>query len=85
MIEIFEPKNAMEAEIFAIEELIADTQYCIQSIMVEKNVTLSELAQRLGCSLANVTQMLSEDSNLTLESVARIFHALDDKCSIDRG
>ena len=79
---MFGPKNAKEAEVFAIEELIAETQYCIQSVMKEKGVRRSELAKRLGCSAANVTRMLSEDSNLTLESIARVLHAVDDKCMI---
>ena len=73
------PRNLKEAEIYAIEELRADIQYCIQSVMGRKNVNRSELATRLGCSPANVTQMLSDDSNLKLESIARIFHALEDK------
>jgi len=78
----FGPKNAKEAEIFAIEELIAETQYCIQSVMVDKKVSRSELARRLSCSAANVTQMLSENSNLTLETVAKVFYALEDRCKL---
>ena len=73
------PKNTEEAEVFAIEELLAETQYCIQSVMGRKKVNRSELANRLGCTPANVTQMLSENSNLRLESIARIFYALGDK------
>ena len=73
------PKNSEEAEVYAIEELLAETQYCIQCVMGRMEVNRSELAKRLGCSPANVTQMLSENSNLTLESIARIFHALGDK------
>ena len=76
------PRNPEEAEVYAVEELLAETQYCIQSVMGRKKVSRSELANRLGCSPANVTQMLSEDSNLTLESIARIFHALEDKVSV---
>ena len=76
------PRNPEEAEVYAVEELLADTQYCIQSVMGRKNVSRSELAKRLGCSPANVTQMLSEDSNLTLESIARIFHALEDRMMV---
>ena len=77
---MIEPKNAEEAVIFAIEELVAETQYCIQKVMNLKSVNRSELARRLGCSPANVTQMLSEDSNLRLDTVAKIFHALEDEC-----
>lgn len=79
---MFEPRSPEEAEVYAVEELLAETQYCIQSVMGRKKVGRSELAKRLGCSPANVTQMLSEDSNLTLESIAKIFHALEDKVSV---
>lgn len=77
---MFGPKNAEESLIFAIEEFVADSQYCIQKVMNEKKVSRSELARRLGCTPANVTQMLSENSNLRLDTVARIFHALEDRC-----
>lgn len=77
---MFGPKNAEESLIFAIEEFVADTQYCIQKVMNEKKVSRSELAKRLGCTPANVTQMLSENSNLRLDTVAKIFHALGDRC-----
>ena len=79
---MFGPRNPEEAEVYAVEELLAETQYCIQSVMGRKRVGRSELAKRLGCSPANVTQMLSEDSNLTLESIAKIFHALGDRVSV---
>lgn len=76
---MFGPRNQAEAEVYVIEELLAETQYCIQRVMGKKAITRSELARRLGCSAANVTQMLSEESNLTLDSIARIFHALEDR------
>lgn len=76
------PRNPGEAEVYAVEELLADIQYCIQSVMHRKQVSRSELAKRLGCSPANVTQMLSEGSNLTLDSIARIFHALEDRVMV---
>ena len=82
MKKLFGPKNRKESEVYAIEGLLAETQYCIESVMNRKNVSRSELARRLDCSPANVTQMLSEYSNLRLESVARIFHVLGDTCIV---
>lgn len=79
---VFGPKNAEEAQIFAIEELIVEVQHVIQTRMVEKQVTRAELARRLGCKPAWVTQLLSEDSNLTLETVAKVFFALGEKCKV---
>ena len=80
---MFGPKSANEAIVYAVEDLIAETQYCIQRVMNEKKISRSSLARSLGCSPANVTQMLSEDSNLRLDTVARIFHALGDKCILN--
>lgn len=82
MKKLFGPKNRRESDVYAIEGLLAETQYCIESVMNRKNVSRSELARRLDCSPANVTQMLSEYSNLRLESVARIFHVLGDTCIV---
>ena len=79
---LFGPKNRKESEVYAVEGLLAETQYCIESVMNQKTVSRSELARRLDCTPANVSQMLSEDSNLRLESVARIFHALGDTCIV---
>ena len=72
MKKLFGPKNRKESEVYAIEGLLAETQYCIESVMNRKNVSRSELARRLDCSPANVTQMLSEYSNLRLESATTI-------------
>ena len=79
---VFGPRNPEEAQVYAVEGLLAETQYCIQRVMNGKKVSRSALAKRLGCTPANVSQMLSEHSNLKLESVARIFHALGDTCIV---
>jgi transcriptional regulator with XRE-family HTH domain len=79
---IIGPKNKKEEEIFAIEYFIADVQYAIQKVMNLRRVSRSELAKRLGCSKANITRLLSEDANITVETVARIFHALEDEARI---
>lgn len=82
MKKLFGPKNRKESEVYAVEGLLAETQYCIESVMIQKKISRSELARRLDCTPANVTQMLSENSNLKLESVARIFQALGDTCIV---
>jgi transcriptional regulator with XRE-family HTH domain len=78
----FGPKNEQERLVFAIEELRADLQLTIQEVMLSKGITRSALAKRLGCSPANVTQLLAEDGNPTIETVARVFHALGDGCQM---
>ena len=75
----FGPKNRNEREIFAIENLRADLQYTLHNVMREKKVSRKELAKRLNCSQANVTQLLGDDANPTVETIARIFLALQDE------
>jgi len=77
---MFGPMDREEEAIFAVEGLLADVQLSIQEAMLDRGVSRSELARRLGCSPANVTQLLSEDANLTVQTVARIFHRLGMKC-----
>jgi len=55
-----------------------DVQYIIGKTMKEKSVTRTELARRLGVSQARVTAMLSDDANLELDTIARVFDALED-------
>ena len=74
----FGPKNELEREAFAVEEFRFDVQYAIQSVMVEKGVSRTELAERLDCKPSWVSQLLREESNPTLETVARVFYALGD-------
>jgi len=76
----FGAKSEQEREVFAIEGLRADVQLTIQEVMFAKGITRSHLAKLLGCSPANVTQLLAEDGNPTIESIARVFHALGDTC-----
>ena len=78
----FGPKSKQEREVFAIEELRADVQMTIQEVMAAKGITRSHLAKSLGCSPANVTQLLAEDGNPTIETIARVFYALGDACKV---
>ena len=78
----FGPKSEQERLIFATEDLRADVQLTIQEVMLAKGITRSDLAKLLGCSPANVSQLLAEDGNPTIETIARVFHALGDSCKI---
>lgn len=82
---VFGPRGRDEEAIFAVEGLLADVQLSIQEAMLDRGVSRSELARRLACSPANVTQLLSEDANLTVQTVARIFHHLGMKCEFRSG
>ena len=48
----------------------------VQHWMEEKGVTQKALAQRMGCSQQHVSALLKGNSNLTLETIARIENAL---------
>ena len=76
------PTSKEEQEVFAIEEFRFDVQYAIQSVMAEKGVSRSELADLLGCKPARVTQILSESANPTLETIARVFFVLGDRAKV---
>jgi ribosome-binding protein aMBF1 (putative translation factor) len=77
---MFGPRNEEEKVVFAAEGLLADVQLAIQTSMHEQGVTKSQLAARLGCTPSNITQLLSEDARLKVQTVAKIFHALGMTC-----
>lgn len=78
------PHNEEERLIFAIEELRLSVQFAIQEAMVEKGVSRSELARRMNLSAARITQILSEDANPRLETIAKIVFHLDAEVSFSR-
>ena len=57
------------------ERLILWTTEAIWTAMDEQGLTRAELADRLGTSRANVTQLLSGTRNMTLKSLAGLAHA----------
>lgn len=71
------PLSAGEAD--AVERLVVDTQFRLHQLMLAEKVSKSELAARLKCSKSRVTQMFGDKPNLTLETLARVFHALGDE------
>ena len=79
----FEPKNAKEAEDFAVGELIADLQHSILKILDEKGMNQAELASSLGVSRAAVSQLLGSASNLSVQRLARVYRALGYSLRID--
>jgi transcriptional regulator with XRE-family HTH domain len=66
----------------AEETFVVDVQFCIQALMNEKGWTQADLAGALGVTPARVSQMLGDDDNLTIRTVARIFAAMGEKCHL---
>lgn len=82
-VNLFEPESPEDFEILAIERLAFEAQVRIQQAMREGGVSQKELAERLGCTPARVSQYLHDGGvNITLRTLARIMHALGDECHI---
>lgn len=76
------PRNDAEKEVFAVEGFRVDVQYLIQKLMNDRGVSHTELARKLSISDAEVHEIFSDECNLNIRMLARIFHALDDECVI---
>jgi transcriptional regulator with XRE-family HTH domain len=74
----FDPK-VIEAE----ENLLIDFHFQIQEMMSAKGLSRTELAEKAGISKARLSQILSNEANPTLKSMARLFHALGEKVCVD--
>lgn len=69
-------KDPVFLKALAQEQLIADIQEEICRLMKEGKVSRNELALRMGKSKGFITQILSNDRNLTLRTIADVFTAL---------
>jgi transcriptional regulator with XRE-family HTH domain len=79
----FGPVDKDEEVLFAEEWLIASVQSAIEQAMIAKGVSKADLAHRIGCSRASVSQSLKDGRNLTLRTVAQYLHALEVPCSVN--
>ena len=57
--------------------LAIEIQNIINDALRSRKVTRAELARRMGTSRAHVTQMLDDDRNLTINTIAKALDALD--------
>lgn len=72
----FGPRDQNEEFIFALENLRADFQYAVLKALKQQGISQAELARRLGVSAPWVSQILSDEANITIESAARVIAAL---------
>jgi transcriptional regulator with XRE-family HTH domain len=73
----FGPQTDEEAVVFAVENFIGEVQVAIFRLLSQKELTQAELSRLMGVSQARVSKILGDDAqNITLETVARVFHAL---------
>lgn len=75
----FDPQ-IIEAE----ESLLIDFHFLIQEMLTSKNISRSDLAARAGISKARLSQILSNEANPTIKSMARLFYALGEKVCVSR-
>lgn len=76
------PRSVPEAknseEIAAVEKFLVETQFRLHQLMEKKNMSRKNLAEELGVSKARVSQLFGDRPNITLETLARIFFALQE-------
>ncbi len=65
------------------EKLIFDVTEMIEHLMEDKNISKSNLAELLGVSVSNISQMLNGTKNMTLRTVSDILFHLDERMLID--
>ncbi len=76
------PNSGRDA-IIAAEGFVADVQFRIQTRLNDRRMSRADLARRLNVSEARVSHLFAaEAQNLTLRTLAKIFHALDDVCYV---
>ncbi|MEU6768112.1 helix-turn-helix transcriptional regulator [Streptomyces sp. NPDC046853] len=59
------------------EQLARQATAAIAGLLAERNLSRTQLAERMGISPGRVSQILSGDENLTLRSLANIAESLD--------
>jgi transcriptional regulator with XRE-family HTH domain len=59
------------------ERLLVDATELLSTVMDATDTKRAQLAQRLQCSKAHVTQILRGNHNLTLRTLAGAFHAMN--------
>jgi transcriptional regulator with XRE-family HTH domain len=78
-------KTSLDPKVIEAEEtLLIDFHFQIQEMMSDKGISRTELAEKAGISKARLSQILSNEANPTLKSMARLFHALGERVCVTR-
>jgi transcriptional regulator with XRE-family HTH domain len=70
-------ENTENRRIFEQERVLVDAAELVTTAMELRGVNRSELANRLDCSKAYITQVLRGSQNLTLKTLADVFYGLN--------
>lgn len=76
-------KNYRNSPDYIADQVKQDFAVSIEKSVTEKGLNRTDLAQLLGTSKSYVTKVLRGDTNLTIESMAKITHALNLKIKLD--
>ena len=79
MTDLFKPQNFQEECAALAEKLRFQIQYAIQVTMKNREISRKSLAKKAGCSAANISQLLRDDANLRIETIAKVFCALGEQ------
>ena len=60
-------------------KLKMDMQYAVQSAMKKRGISQKQLAKRMDCSPSNISQILSDDANPRIESIAKALVVMDEE------
>ncbi len=71
--------------VYAREELVEGFLEEVLEFMEQENISRSELAERMGCSRANITQLLRRTRNLTAETMSDIAFYLHQTVNVTLG
>lgn len=72
-------KKMPQWAVFAYYQAIAEE---MQDLMTQQNITQAELANRLGVSAPYVNKLMKGETNFTIESLAKIAHALNTELTV---
>ncbi|PCJ44578.1 MAG: hypothetical protein COA81_01360 [Alphaproteobacteria bacterium] len=79
MSKLFEPKNHEESIVAVAMGLVMDMQFSVQAAMKNRIISQKRLAELMGCSASNVSQMLADDANPRVETIAKALAVMEEK------
>jgi transcriptional regulator with XRE-family HTH domain len=74
-----------EMKFYLQEKLILETTQIIATLMEEKGIKKSELAEKLGRTKGYITQLLDGRANMTLRTISDVMWALDSSLIVNAG
>lgn len=77
-----DPISPEDRRICAEEEFRVDVQFAIRNTMRRKSISNKDLAARLGVSPQRVSQFFTDRCNITVRTLAGIFHVLGEQCEL---